>query len=392
MNQSILQPDVQAFLRAHLGDDPAAVALSKSPFPGVSAAELAQQLDGLKRCQKKLPLWFSTPSIYFPHHLALEQCSSALTAQYKSRLIPEGSHLIDLTGGFGVDAYYFAQEAGEVVHCEQQEELSQIAAHNAQQLGANNIRFMPADGPAYLQATSQKFKVIYVDPSRRVKQQKVFRLADCEPDLTQYASQWLGKADQLLIKAAPLLDITAALNELPPIREVHILSIQNDCKELLFLTEAGYKGTPTLHCAVLSNSGLQQFAFTNEQETKSTPVYNTPKRYLYEPDAALMKGGCFKYISKAFGVYKLHQHTHLYTSDDLNTNFIGRTFEVVSSQLYSSFKKTTSGMKANVSTRNFPLKPEALKKKHQLKDGGDHYLFFCTGPKDELLVVQGRKI
>lgn len=393
MNKAILKHEVQKFLHDHLEEQPAAIALRKSPFNDVTSTELAAQLDGLRRSRKKLPLWFNTPGIYFPGLLSIEQTSSSLTALYKCRLIGKGEVLIDLTGGFGVDSYYFSTKVKEVLHCEHDVQLSQIAAHNAHQLGAGNIFFHAVDGIAYLTSLSVPIlDTIYIDPSRRVKQQKVFRFQDCEPDVVGQLPMFLNKAKKILIKAAPLLDIKAALKELQHVKEVHILSVQNECKELLFLLESNYTKTINYFCTAFGKEKEQQFVFTEQQEQESKPTFSNPKKYLYEPDSALLKAGGFKYTAIAFNLYKLHQHTHLYTSDTLNNTFIGRCFEVVFTERYADFKKKKEALKANITTRNFPLKPDDLKKKHKIKDGGTAYLFFCTGLQDELLVAHCRSV
>lgn len=393
MNKAILRSEVQKFLHDHLEEQPSAIALRRSPFGDVKAMELAVQLDGLRRSRKKLPLWFHTSGIYFPSLLSIEQTSSSITALYKRNLIEKGETVIDLTGGFGVDSYYFSTKAKEVHHCEYNVELSQIAAHNASRLHADNIFFHPVDGVAYLTSLNDAmFGTIYVDPSRRVKQQKVFRLQDCEPDVVGQLSLFLTKAEKVLIKAAPLLDIKAALKDLQYVKEVHIVSTQNECKELLFLLESNYTKTTDYLCIALDQEEEKLFKFTEQQEQESKPNFSNPRKYIYEPDAALLKAGCFKYTAIAFNLCKLHQHTHLYTSDELNKSFIGRSFEVVFTERYADFKKKKEPIKANVSTRNFPLKPDDLKKKHKIKDGGVDYLFFCTGLQDELLVVHCRSV
>jgi len=393
MNKAILDKEVQHYLRAHLATSPADLALRKSPFPMVNAPELASQLDGLKRSQKKLPLWFDTPGIYFPSLLAMEQASSERTAQYKSTLIAKESTLIDLTAGFGVDSYYFSKRAKKVVHCEQNSELAQIAAYNHHLLGADHIEVINGDGLAYLAASAQKFDVAYIDPSRRVKQQKVFRLQDCEPDILLHLPLLLSKAEQIIIKAAPLLDIKGALALLPLVSDVYILSIQNECKEILFVLNATFQGMVHFHGIALEPNGVAaSITFTTAQEQACTPSYHRPQQYLYEPDAALLKAGCFKFIACHYALAKLHPHTHLYTADYVNESFIGRCFEITKVQSYADFKKHKTPLQANVATRNFPLKPDQLKKKHKIKDGGTDYLFFCTAPNTELLVLFCQKI
>ncbi|WP_134090883.1 class I SAM-dependent methyltransferase [Olivibacter sp. XZL3] len=393
MNEAILTAAVQHFLRARIDTAPAALALQKSPFPEVSPAELANQLDGMRRCRKKLPLWFETAGIYYPSLLAIEQSSSALTAHYKSELITSGSSVIDLTGGFGVDSYYFAQRAARVVHCEINESLSAIAAQNARQLQAKNIEFLAKDGLEYLRSTDEVFDFIYIDPSRRVKQQKVFKLSDCEPDVVKNSSLLKQKGKTLIIKAAPLLDIQAAINELADLSAIYIISVRNECKELLFVIDEKKDDHPiTFHCAALNGPAVQVLEFDELLEKTSHPSFQDPEKYLYEPDAALLKAGCFRYTAVRFGLSKLHQHTHLYTSKELNKDFIGRSFEIETTEAYSDFKKNKKPLQGNVSTRNFPLKPEELKKRHKIKDGGNRYLFFCTGPDNQLLVVSCKKV
>jgi len=391
MNQAILKPEVQNFLRDHIQASPASIALGKSPFPDVSAPELAEQLDGMKRAQKKLPQWFNTTNIYYPGLLGLEQSSSSLTGAYKRGLINVGSSIVDITGGFGVDDYYFAQRAQKVIHCERNASLSRIAEHNAKQLGVMNIQFFPNDGIGYLHSSDKVFDFIYIDPSRRVKQQKVFRLSDCEPDVVMHGPLLKQRGKTVLIKAAPLLDIQAAVHELSGVTDVHIISAHNECKELLFVLRNNPTNAITFHCVALSNKTSDILRFNEEQEKTSQPVFDNPRRYLYEPDAALLKAGCFKYTAVHFNLSKLHQHTHLYTSETFKEGFIGRCFEVIKVETYSDFKKNKNSTQGNVSTRNFPLKPQELKKKHKIKDGGDQYLFFCTGPQEQLLVLFCRK-
>lgn len=392
MNTHILTPEVQDYLRKHETTTPTSIALQKSPFTDVSASELAQQLDGRQRCRKKLPLWHGTPSIYYPEKLSVEQASSQLTATYKKQFIPEQCRTIDLTGGFGVDAYYFSQRAERVVHCEKNESLSEIAQHNASALGATNMDFVATDGISYLQVqTDNAFDCIYIDPSRRVDKRKVFLLEDCEPNVMELQDWLLQKAPKVIIKSAPLLDIASALGALKQVSEVHIVSVDNECKELLFVLDRRYTGAPVIIAVALMDETIHTFSFHTEDEKSTTSDFGKPAQYLYEPDVALLKAGAFKLIGHRYGLKKLHQHTHLYTSAELNTDFIGRTFHIDSVLPYTDFKKDKVAVQANVSTRNFPLKAEELRKKHRIREGGDRYLFFCTGIGGALLVIFASK-
>lgn len=393
MNKAILQRAIQYYLREHIQVSPAEMALRKSPFEGVTASELASQLDGMQRARKKIPLWYHTEGIYYAPLLASEQASSAPTAQFKASLLQDGDSVIDLTGGFGVDSHYFSLRAREVVYCEQQADLATIAAHNALQLGAGNITTVIGDGIAYLsQQQNDCFDIAFIDPSRRVKSQKVFKLSDCEPDIVEHQAMLFQKCPRLLLKAAPLLDISLALKELKNVKDIYIISASNETKELLFLMERGHEHVARYHAIALKgNCEWQDFTFQQAEEQAAMPHYNAPLTYLYEPDSALLKAGCFKLIAMRFQLSKLHPHTHLYTSTVPAETFIGRQFRVIETMPYSIFKKEKKGIRANVACRNFPLKPDVLRQKHKLNDGGDLYLFFCTGPSGELLVIFCRK-
>ncbi len=387
MNEALLTDEVRVFLLDNFSVKPAEMALRKSPFPDITPAELAVQLDGLQRSLKKIPLWYQTHGIVFPPLLALEQSSSAETASYKSSLIPTGARVADLTGGIGVDTFYFSRVANEVVHCEINPELSRIAEHNFKVLGAHPVICLNTDGLTWLAVTDQRFDLVYVDPSRRVNQQKVFTLADCQPDISASQELLLEKGDTVMVKAAPLLDITAALRQLRNVSSIHVLSIKNECKELLFILQPDCPGETSIHCVMLPEGQKQPFIFNQAEEVNAQAVISAPASYLYEPDTALLKAGCFKLPAVRFGLRKLHQHTHLYTSEVLKTEFPGRIFRITKTEDYASFKKRKERIKANVATRNFPLKAEDLRKMHKIIDGGDVYLFFCTNHLGNLLAI-----
>jgi len=392
MNPYILTPEVQHYLREHQAAPPADVALRKSPFVTVSSMELAQQLDARQRCRKKLPHWYETPAIYYPEKVSIEQASSEATASYKMTLIPPGQRVIDVTGGMGVDAFFFARTAQAVIHCETNQELSQIARYNASQLGADNMEFIISDGLACLkEQPADSFDCIYVDPSRRVAQRKVFRLEDCEPDVVGAQDWLLQKGKKNIIKCAPLLDISAALERLREVSEIHIISVDNECKELLFVRTRGFDNVPQLVVVALQNGSVATLTFGIATEKTAVAELGDPEKYLYEPDAALLKSGAFKFISQHYGIRKLHTHTHLYTSSQRIPGFIGKIYCVGNVIQYADFKKSKSPMQATISARNFPLKVDALRQRHRIRDGGDEHLFFCTGKDGQLLVIFASK-
>lgn len=392
MNRELLNGEVQAFINKHINAEISRISLSKSPFPYISSKELAEQIYSKARSAQKLPLWFKTPGIYFPPGVSIEQASSEIAARYKSGLI-HGKSLIDLTGGFGVDSYFFSMKGAQVTHCEINTELSEIAEHNFNILDAD-ISCLNIDGLEYLKSTERTFDTIYIDPSRRKDSRKVFMLEDCEPDVPGNMDLLLNKADRIIIKTAPLLDLQSGLRELKQVSEIHILSIRNECKEILWIIDRDTRETdPLIICAALSNDKCGMYSFRLKEEKEwNISRYSEPLAFIYEPDVALLKAGCFKLISRDFGIHKLHQHTHLYTSEELKPEFIGRSFKLLKEWKYGAFIKEHSFKKANIICRNFPAGPEALKKKLRINDGGEDYLLFCTGSSNELLVLHCQRI
>lgn len=387
MNKNLLNIDVQNFIQDNLNTDIPSLSLKKSPFPKISSKEIAEQVDSKKRCEHKLPLWFHTQGIFYPPKLAIEQASSELAAIYKSNFIT-GNDIIDLTGGFGVDTFFFAKKANNVRHCELDEELSDISKFNSEVLGVK-IHYHKVDGLDFLCSTVEKYSTIYIDPSRRVNSKKVFLLKDCEPDIITNLKLLRSRSELLMIKTAPLLDIHSTINELNGVSSVHVVSIKNECKELLYLVDnQNFGNDPMIICALLSADETITYTFrTSEEKNYTITAYSDPLDFIYLPDVALLKAGCFKLITRDFSVHKIHQHTHLYTSDSYISSFPGRKFKFKRAWNYGKFIKEHSFIKANIICRNFPLSPENLKKKLKISDGGDEYLLFCTNKSNELIVL-----
>ncbi|RZL14334.1 MAG: hypothetical protein EOO96_30875, partial [Pedobacter sp.] len=293
MNKNILDDATQKYIDANLNADVNKIVLAKSSFEKVSSVELAQQISAKKKVQKKLPTWYNTPKIYYPAPLSIEQTSSEVTAKYKSKLA-KGNILIDITGGFGVDVYYFAQEIKKVTHVEYNKDLSQIAEYNASILNVKNISFYAGDGIEYLKTTSKSFDTIYVDPARRADSGKVFMLKDCTPDVVSNLDLLLSKSSRIIIKTAPLLDISAGLSELRNVSEIHIVSVKNECKELLWVIDSNTSEEIKLQ-AVTINDTEKTFSFLQHESNISATFIESvsPLDYLYEPDAALLKSGAF---------------------------------------------------------------------------------------------------
>lgn len=386
MNPEILNPEVQHYITDNLETDTAKLLFKGSPFSNVSIQELVIQIISKKKSQTKLPNWFKTKNIYFPPKVNIEQTSSEITAEYKSSLV-SGNSILDITGGFGVDCYYFSKKINTVTHCEINTKLSTIVNNNYQQLKINNIKTIIGDGIDFLKHSKKIYDWIYIDPSRRGDQnQKVFLLKDCLPNIPENLELLFEKTNNLLIKNSPILDISKTIEELMFVKEVHIVAINNDVKELLFILEKNYNGDILTKTINFNKNNIQHFDFQLNKEKKSN--YSEPQKYIYEPNSAILKSGGFHEISHQLKIEKLHQHSHLYTSNEL-IKFPGRRFVInnICSYNKKEILKHLKGKKANITTRNFPETVAQIRKKTKIKDGGSNYLFFTTVNNNNLKVL-----
>lgn len=392
MNTSILDKNIQEFITQNSGAAISKLALQKNPFPEVDWILILNQIEAKSKAKDKLPTWFSTENIIYPSKISVEQTSSEKTASYKASLI-SGESLIDLTGGFGVDDYYFSKKFKVVAHCEINEDLSAIVKHNFQQLNIENCTFYADDSTNVLNNSNQKWDWIYIDPSRRNDAKgKVFMLKDCLPNVPELLAFYFEKTDSILIKTAPLLDLSAALSELKFVKNIHIIALENEVKELLFEIHNHYSGEITIKTANIVKDNIETFEFILD-DNAVFPSYHLPQKYVYEPNSAIMKSGGFDEVSAIFDINKLHKHSHLYTSDAL-IDFPGRTFEIEKVIPYSKneMKLELSNLQANITTRNFPDTVENIRKKWKIKNGGNLYCFFTTDKNDNKIVLICRKI
>ncbi|MCG8805811.1 class I SAM-dependent methyltransferase [Tenacibaculum finnmarkense] len=398
MNTTILHENVQQFISENLQSNITKLILKGSPFKNVTIQELSNQIVSKIKAKDKLPNWFLTNHIYYPAKISIEQTSSEETAIYKKNLLTgllsksSAQLLIDITGGFGVDAFYFSKYFKQVIHAEINKELSKIVTYNYQQLAVKNIQTVATNGLDYLKETSQKFDCIYIDPSRRddVKG-KVFLLKDCLPNVPENIDFLFTKSDVILIKNSPMLDIKATLNELKFVKEIHVVAVNNEVKELLFLLNSKSNQSIEIKTVNVLRNSTQEFSFLANEKHKTT--YSNPLDYLYEPNAAILKSGGFNEVSKAYNIAKLQQHSHLYTSKEILVDFPGRVFKIMAVYPYNKkkIKKELTMLKANITTRNFPKTVAQIRAETKLKDGGDVYLFFTTNNSNERIVIQCSK-
>lgn len=391
MLEIILQKKVQDFIDQHLFTDLKKLALQRNPFPEIDYKIILNQIASKSKAKEKIPTWFATKNIIYPEKISIEQTSSEKTAKYKAEIV-FGDRLIDLTGGFGIDDFYFAKKIKSVTHCEINPELSKIAKHNFEQLNTQNITCISGDSEDFLRNSDQKYDWIFIDPSRRSSiKGKVFLLEDCLPNVPELLNFYFTKSDQILIKTAPILDISSALNQLDCVKRIHIISIDNEVKELLF--ECIKNHIDNVEVKTVDFGKITTYFDSILSEEAPGLHFGSPQKYLYEPNSVVMKSGNFDLISSRFNVAKLHPNSHLYTSDHI-IEFPGRVFEIQSKIPYNKENMNLyfKNQKCNITVRNFPETVENIRKKWKIKDGGTNYSFFTTDLNNQKIVLLCTKI
>ena len=349
---------------------------------------IADQIISRKKGKDKLPQWLKMAGVIMPPPLLLEQCSSETTAKHKASVF-RGEKLVDLTGGMGVDTLAMSHSFQLTTYVEHDEWLSRVFRHNSEIFSKTDIRTINSSAEKYLSSIEGPAS-FYLDPARRDQSRKVFRFEDCTPNVVDLIPTLKEKADQVLIKASPMLDIQKGLSQLGAVSQIHIVSINNECKELLFLSKFNEITEPRIHCINFSRERVQTFSFTINDEESAIPTFSQPKKYLYDPNSSILKGGAFKSIAIQFDIDKLGTNTHLYTSNELVKDFPGRTFEVIHQN--PSKQELKSLVQANVITKNYPIKAEEIKKKYSIKDGGHFFLFGIRDQKNKSRILLSRKV
>ena len=365
MNQDKLNK-IRVFVAKHKDADLHSLLLKKSPFPEVSIQELVQQIKGRKVAEKKFP-FLNQENIIFPPNLNLEQASSQDTADFKKQFF-KGKKFIDLTCGFGIDAYFLSQNFEEITLIEQNTELLDIVKQNWEVLG-RKANFINQKLEDFLKNNKEKFDLIYLDPARRDNNnRKVFLLEDLSPNIIETQEQLSDISTEILIKLSPLIDIQHLVSSLQNIYKIWIIAVKNEVKEVLVYLKKT-ENRPEIFCINLQSSE-PEFHFNLDDEKHCQSELSFPKKYIYIPNNSVLKSGAFNLVSEKFGLRKLHQNTHIYTSEEKIEHFPGRIFET--EEINS--KAIKKGEQFNIITKNFPLKPEEIKKKYKIKDGGNQYL------------------
>lgn len=385
------------FIKEHAADDLVRLLLSAAKYPGMDIPFLVDQIAIRRQIREKLPSWYENDRLIFPAKIAAEQCSSELTAAYKQGLIDENWTVCDLTGGMGVDSYFLSRKAKHLTYIERFPAYCEVAKYNFSTLGVSNITIVNADATQSVENLPM-VDAFYIDPARRGESNKrVFALQDCEPDLPKLLPELLKRSSCVIAKISPMADIQMTLDLLPETTSVHILSVRNECKELLFVMERGGDvKKPLIRCVNFGLGEIQSFSFTLEEE-HSTALLQAEQvgTYLYEPNASVLKAGAFKQVAVQIGIKKLQVSSHLYTSDHLVLEFPGRRFQVeevlpFTGKLCKGLSKVFS--RANITVRNFPLSVEELRKRTKIADGGDIYIFATTLANGEKVLIKCSKI
>lgn len=380
------------FIEDHLCDDIHMLALRKAP-DDVDLSLALTQIEARQILAKKVPSWANNVDLLFPPHISIEQCSSEATALYKASLL-SGEVLTDLTGGLGIDTFFISRNFKHTHYVECQEHLCDLARHNFSILGSE-IKVWHDEAESFLTHNSHG-SCIFIDPARRdIYGRKTISIADCSPNVAALQQRLLYHSPLVLIKLSPMLDIAQGLAVLTHVREVHIVAVNNECKELLFLLDVNHEGEPQFHCVNLGKKNDIEI-FTHSIEHNILPSYcSSPLTYLYEPNVAILKGGFFKSLGTKYNINKLHPNSHLYTSDTLVTSFPGRVFEVLGYAPLNKKIKTTllsDVNKASIAARNFPISVFELRKKLQIADGEEYYLFATTLLHNERVIIKTRKL
>lgn len=393
--------NVTDFINLHKSEDVRQLAFLAEKFPDIDMPWALDQIRGWQIARSKLPSWAEIEGMIYPPHISMEQCSSEFTAIYKTsickRLQSEFSDkmplLIDLTGGFGVDFSFMCRNFENAVYVERQQHLCDIAKHNLDLLEIRHADVKCGDGVEYLNAMKSANAVIYLDPARRdVNGAKTYAIEDCTPDVVELCDELVEKAYAVIIKLSPMLDWHAAVEKLKYVTEVHVVSVDNECKELLLLMHKDAKQPVKLFC--VNNEDV--FITTQEQPNVSvSPISIDDTKCLYEPNASIMKTGCFNQLVSRYNVCSIGRNSHLFVSNDEIDGFPGRRFRIMSISSFNKkeLKQKLKGIEqANITVRNFPLSTDQLRKRLKIKDGGDVYIFATTVWNDQHALIICKKM
>jgi 16S rRNA G966 N2-methylase RsmD len=390
----LLDSEVQKFIKDHRNDDPFQLLLQAKKYTNLPINEIVQQITSYQKAKYKLPDFIQPEGIILPPPVSIEQASSERTAIFKSQLF-HGNTFADLTGGSGIDTFYFSRQFPNGIYVERNSELYNIAKHNFDIHNVQNVTFFNDESEDFL-LKLDFVDLIYLDPARRGEEnQKLYKLDDCEPNVILLKDVLLSKAKRILIKTSPMLDISEGIRALGLVEKIFVVSVDNECKEVLFLISKQANNDPLIECVNLrKNNEDQLFTFEISKEKASISSIGPVENFLYEPNASILKAGGFSILTQIYPTKKLHINSHLYTSEFLISEFPGRAFRIkaVSSYNVKEFLKVFKGERANITTRNFPASVKEVFKKLRLKEGGEEYIFATRDFNNKPIILIAEKI
>lgn len=380
---------IKAFIEANLQRSPADLALELSKKKDIPSDYILRQVNGRQKALSKFPFLLEVEDFEFPSAQSVAQASSEQAAKFKVKQFQADiGRMADLSGGMGIDTYFFSKKSEIVDYVEPNQALFELSERNFKCLSAENIECHEQKAENFLKDHAHKYDLIYLDPDRRRSDQRFIQIRDCEPNLIALLPQLFERSSKLMVKYSPLLDIDRAASQLNGLKEVIVLSINNECKELLLLLEKGYESDYLIRAIDLKGENQTELAFKRTEEEETGVTYAEVGKYLYEPNAAIMKAGAFKLVAGRFGLAKIAQHTHLYTSDQSLADFPGRTLKV------KQVDKAKKGLirQANLVNRNSGMKVEELKKKYKIREGGEDFLYACRNENGQRIFIQAEKV
>ena len=381
-------------IRENRGQNVAALALKWASKKDDSTAFILTQIQGRAIAERKVPCWAQHEALVYPDKTAMEQCSSELTARFKSDLL-EGLEVADLTGGLGIDSYFISLKAKRLLYVEPNQQRNEIAQHNFSVLGVKNVSFYHSTAEDFLKYQGlAALDVVYIDPSRRNEgNNKVFQLKDMQPDLRVIIDYFRRFKVRMLIKLSPMLDIHSAIKELGSVKNVYIISVDDECKELLFDIDFRYDGEIIYKCVNITNEKETHFEYLIHSNEDLKTQLNDSKKYIYDPFSSLTKAGGFKAIANYFNLDKISNNTHLYTSDKLVDDFFGNCFEVIQVDDFSSRNfMSIENKKGVIKIRNFRMTQSEIEKKTKITYGPDYFYFFYSDADNKMKVATTKKL
>jgi 16S rRNA G966 N2-methylase RsmD len=380
------------FIKANAFTDPYALSLQMKHFRPDLRKRIAKQIHSRQKLLQKVPEWLEYEGLILPGPVSIEQASSSKTALYKSELLQRGV-LMDLTGGLGVDTYYFSGRMEKVFYIEKERDIADTAAHNFALMGLNNVEVHCGVAEETLKNWTTPLDIIYADPSRRTRTGKIFKLEESEPNLIGIQDDLLQKARRVIIKASPFLDIQHGMKQVRNIREIHVIAVDHECKEiLLVLDRQSREADPSIITVHLSGDALQRYVSSFKKENTSACKKAVSGPFIYDPNPAIRKAGLFRSVCHDFQIGKPADNSHIYFGDTFLDNFPGRTFKLIDIMPYNKFMKKCPYPQANIAARNFPLSVDGIRKKTGIREGGDIFVFGTTDQNKQNFFIICHKV